>query len=162
MIHWTFTGLWVAPSEAAAATPTLSVFKKPVIVNKANTPTFTVNGVSLVMRNFSLDLANQVEARMLVPSESVLITDHKEQIDFTCEAVPVSTLDIYGLANSQATVAVSLVHGITAGNIVTIAAPTAQFKRPTGYQQNQGIAEWPLSLLCLPSAGNDQVSITVT
>ncbi|MET4199064.1 hypothetical protein ABIA95_003064 [Bradyrhizobium sp. LA8.1] len=162
MIHWAFTGLWVAPSEVAAAVPTLTSFKKPLIVNKANTPTFTVNSVALVMRNFSLDLANQVEPRMLVPSESVLITDHKEQIDFTCEAVPVSTLDVYGLANSQATVAVSLVHGVTAGNIVTIAAPTAEFKRPTGYQQNQGIAEWPLSMLCLPNAGNDQVSITLT
>ncbi|MET4247561.1 phage tail tube protein [Bradyrhizobium sp. LA6.7] len=162
MIHWAFTGLWVAPSEVAAAVPTLTSFKKPQIVNKANTPTFTVNSAALVMRNFSLDLANQVEPRMLVPSESVLITDHREKIDFTCEAVPVSTLDVYGLANSQATVAVNLVHGVTAGNIITIAAPTAEFQRPTGYQQNQGIAEWPLSMLALPNAGNDQVSIALT
>lgn len=165
MVRWTYTGLWVAPSEASAAVPTLTGFKKPLIVNKANTPTFTVNAVALVMRNFSLDLGNQVEPRMLVGSESVLITDHREQIDFTCEAVPVSgggSLDVYGLANSQATVAVSLVHGTAAGNIITIAAPYAEFKRPTGYQENQGIAEWPLSMLCLPNAGNDQVSITLT
>lgn len=162
MVHWTFTGLWVAPSETAAASPTLTAFKKPAIVNKTNTPTFTVNSVPLVMRNFSLDLGNQVEPRLLVNSESVLITDHREQIDFTCEAVPVSTLDVYGLANAQTTVAVNLVHGVTAGNIITIAAPTAEFKRPTGYQQNQGIAEWPLSMLALPNAGNDQVSITLT
>jgi len=162
IVRWTYTGLWVAPSEAAAASPTLTGFRKPAIVNKANTPTFTVNAVALVMRNFSLDLGNQVEPRLLVGSEAVLITDHREQIDFTCEAVPVSTLDPYGLANAQTTVAVNLVHGVTAGNIVTIAAPYAEFRRPTGYQQNQGIAEWPLSMLCLPSAGNDQVSITFT
>lgn len=161
---WRFklTGLWVAPSETAAATPTLTAFKKPAIVNKANTPTFTVNSVALVMRNFALDLANQVEARLLVNSESVLIVDHNEQMDFTCEAVPVSTLDVYGLAKAQTAVAVSLVHGTVAGNIATLSVPTAQFKRPSGYQQNQGIAEWPLSMLPLPGSGNDQWSLALT
>ncbi|WP_316171039.1 phage tail tube protein [Bradyrhizobium sp. SZCCHNRI1058] len=162
MISWTFMGLWVAPDEVSAAVPTLTAFKKPRIVNNANTPAFTVNSVSLVMRNFTLDLANQVEPRMLVGSESVLITDHREQIDFTCEAVPVSILDPYGLANAQTTVPVSLVHGTTAGNIVSLSAPTAQFKRPTGYQQNQGVAEWPLSMLALPNVGNDQFSLALT
>ncbi|WP_316200405.1 MULTISPECIES: phage tail tube protein [unclassified Bradyrhizobium] len=162
MISYSLMGLWVAPSEVAAATPTLTSFKRPLIVNKTNTPTFTVNSVPLVMRNFSFDLANQVEPRMLVNSESVLITDHREQIEFTCESVPLSTLDPYSLANAQTTVAVSLVHGLTAGNIVTLSAPTAEFKRPTGYQQNQGVAEWPLSMLALPNAGNDQFSLTLT
>ncbi len=161
-MHFTFTGLYVAPSEVSAATPTLTGFKKPLIVNKTNTPTFTVNSVALVMRNYSLDLANQVEPRMLVGSESVLVTDHKEQLDFTVEAVPVSTLDIYGLATASTTVPVSLAHGTAAGNIVTINTPTAQFKRPTGYTFNQGIAEWPVSMLVLPNAGNDQVSIALT
>ncbi|WP_316191309.1 MULTISPECIES: phage tail tube protein [unclassified Bradyrhizobium] len=162
MISYSLMGLWVAPSEVAAATPTLTSFKKPLIVNKTNTPTFTVNSVPLVMRNFSFDLANQVEPRMLVNSESVLITDHREQIDFTCESVPVSTLDPYSLANAQTTVPVSLVHGLTPGNIVTLSTPTAEFKRPTGYQQNQGVAEWPLSMLALPDAGNDQFSLALT
>ncbi|WP_315742838.1 MULTISPECIES: phage tail tube protein [unclassified Bradyrhizobium] len=162
IISWTFMGLWVAPSEVSAAVPTLTAFKKPVIVNKTNTPTFTVNSVPLVMRNFTFDMANQVEPRMLVGSESVLITDHREQIDFTCEAVPVSTLDPYALAKAATTVPVSLVHGTVAGNIATLSVLTAQFKRPTGYQQNQGIAEWPLSMTALPNAGNDQFSLALT
>ncbi|UFZ05456.1 phage tail tube protein [Bradyrhizobium ontarionense] len=162
MMSWSFMGLWVAPAEAAAAVPTLTAFKKPVMVNKTNTPTFNVNSVSLVMRNFSFDLNNQVEPRMLVGTESVLITDHREQIEFTCESVPVTTLDPYGLANAQTTVPVSLVHGTTAGNIITLSAPTSEFKRPTGYQQNQGVAEWPLSMLALPNAGNDQFSLALT
>lgn len=162
MVSWSFMGLWVAPSEVAAVTPTLTAFKKPLIANKVNTPTFTVNAIPLVMRSFTFDLNNQVEPRMLIGSESVLITDHREQIEFTCEAVPVTTLDPYGLANAQTTVALSLVHGTTAGNIVTLSTPAAEFKRPTGYQQNQGVAEWPLSMLALPNAGNDQFSLALT
>lgn len=162
IFHWTYTGLWVAPAEVAAAVPTLTGFKKPLIASKANTPTFTVNAVPLVMRNFSLDFSCKIEPRLLVGSESILITDRNEKIDVVCEAVPVTTLDVYGIANAQTQVPVSIVHGVTAGNIITISAPTCQIERPTGYQQNQGIAEWPLSLTPQPSAGNDQFTITVT
>jgi hypothetical protein len=57
----------------------------------------------------------------------------------------------------------SIVHGVTAGNIITLAAPNCQVKRPSGYQQNQGIAEWPLNLSPLPTgAGNDQFSLVLT
>jgi hypothetical protein len=161
-VHWKFLGLYTPPSETAAATPTFTAWKKPLIVNKTNTPVFTVNSVPLVMRSFSLDLANPVEPRMLVNSESILITDHKEQIDFTAEAVPISTLDLHGLVNSQATVPVNLVHGLAAGNILTLDAPTAQFQRPSGYQQNQGIAERAIKMLALPNVGGDQWSLTAT
>lgn len=160
-IHWKFSGLYVAPGEVSAATPTFTNWKKPVIVNKANT-TLSINSVALVARDFSLDIANPIEPRLLINSESVLITDHKEQIDFTAEAVPVSTLDIHTLALTQAAVPASLVHGTVAGNIATISAPNAQFQRPKGYSINQGIAERGLSMLCLPGSGNDQVSITLT
>ncbi|MGJ5203639.1 phage tail tube protein [Bradyrhizobium sp. HKCCYLR20261] len=161
-IAWNFMGLWVAPSEVAAAVPTLTAFKKPLMVSQANTPTFNVNSVAMVMRNFTFDMNNQVEPRMLVGSEAVVIVDHREQLDFTVEAVPVSTLNPYSLANAQTTVPVSLVHGTVAGNICTLSCPTSEFKRPTGYQANQGVAEWPLSMLALPNNGNDQFSLALT
>lgn len=161
MVHWKFWGLYTPPSEVAAAVPVFTAWKKPLIVNKANTQ-FTVNSVALVMRNFSLDLANPVEPRMLVNSESIQLTDHKELIEFTAEAVPVTTMDIHGLANSQATVPVSLIHGATAGNILTLAAPTAEFQRPGGYSNSQGIAERGLKMLALPNVGNDQWSLVAT
>jgi hypothetical protein len=162
VMHWTITGLFVGPVEAAAAIPTLTEFQKPLIVSATNTPTFTVNSVPLVMRNFSFDLGNKVETRLLVNRESVLITDRGETLDVTCEAVPLTTFDPYGLANAQTLVAANIVHGTAAGNIVTLSAPTCQVKRPTGYQNNQGIAEWPLGLLPRPASGNDQFSMVLT
>lgn len=163
-VHWKFWGLYTPPSEVAAAVPVFTAWKKPLIVNKANTQ-FSVNAVALVMRSFGLDLANPVEPRLLVNKESIELTDHLEEIEFTAEAVPVSgagSIDIHGLANSQATVAVSLIHGVTAGNIITLSAPTAQFQRPGGYSNSQGIAERALKMRPLPNAGNDQWSLAAT
>jgi hypothetical protein len=162
IIHWTFTGLWIAPADVANASPTLTGFKKPLVATAANTPTFTVNAVPLVLRNYSFDLGNKVEARLLIGRESVLITDRSETLDITCEAVPIATLNVYGLANAQTLVAASIVHGTAAGYIATINAPTSQLKRPNGYQNNQGIAEWQLSLAPQPSSGNDQWSLVLT
>lgn len=162
VMRWTMTGLWVAPSEAAAATPTLTGFKKPLIATHTNTPTFTVNAVSLVLRSYTFDLGNKVEPRLLIGRENILITDRSESLDIVVEATPVSTIDPYSLANAQTQVPVSIVHGTVAGGMVTLSAPTCQVKRPGGYQNNQGIAEWPLSLAPQPSSGNDQFSIALT
>jgi hypothetical protein len=161
-IRWTFTGLFVDPVDTARATPTLTGFQKPLIASTAHTPTFTVNGVALVMRSFSYKLGNKVEPRLLVNREAVLITDRADAIDVVCEATPIGTFNPYSLAKAQTTMPVTIVHGTAAGNIITLSAPTAQIKRPTGYQNNQGIAEWPLSLTPLPNAGNDQFSLALT
>jgi hypothetical protein len=161
VFQWKFWGLYVAPAEVAPVTPTYTAWKKPLVVNKANTQ-FSLNGIALVMRNFALDFNDQIAMRLLVNGESATLTDHNEQLDITVETVPVSTLDIYGLAQAQATVPVVLTHGVVAGNIATLSLPTAQLKRPTGYQPTDKILEWPLSLLPLPNAGNDQWSLELT
>ena len=114
------------------------------------------------MRSFSFKFGNKIEPRFLVGRENVLITDRAESLDVVCEATPVSTIDPYGLAKAQTRVPVNIVHGVTPGNIITLAAPTSQVKRPTGYQNNQGIAEWPLGLMPLPTNGNDQFSMLLT
>lgn len=162
-IRWTFTGLWVAPVDAAAATPTMTGFIKPLIGSAVNTPTFTINAVAMVLRSWSLKLGNKVEPRLLIGRENILIVDRAEALDAVVEVQPLGTFDPFSLANAQTLVAANIVHGITAGNIITIGAPTAQIKRPTSYQNNQGVAERPLNLSPLPSAaGNDQFSIALT
>jgi hypothetical protein len=162
-IHWTFTGLFVDPADAAAATPTLTAFQKPLIASAVNTPTFNVNSVALTLRSWSLKFGNKVEPRLLIPTEQVIITDRAESLDLVVEATALATFNPYSLAKAQTQVAANLVHGTVAGNIITLATPYCQIKRPTGYQDNQGIAEWPLSLSPLPSgAGNDQFTLTLT
>jgi len=161
-IQWTFTGLWTQPVESVAVAPTLTGFKEPLIGSTANTPTFTVNGVSLVLRGYKFTLGNDVQHRLLIGREVIVIVDKAEQLVCNVEAVPLTTFNPFALATSRTQVAVNLVHGTAAGNIATIAMPTCQVKRLTGYEQNQNILEWPLALTPLPSAGNDQFSIALT
>lgn len=155
-------GLFADPAETARDTPTLTGFKAPAIVTKSNTPTFTVNAVALVMREASLDLGNQLEPRLLVGSESIVIPDKAESFAFRVEATPLTTFNPYALAKAQTPMAVSLVHGTAAGYISTLAIAGMQLKRPTGFENSQNIAEWPLEGIPLPTSGNDQWSLALT
>lgn len=162
-IRWTFTGLWVPPADVARPTGTTTAFQKPQIASNANTPVFTVDAVPLVGRSFGLNFGNQVEPRLLLGREQIVIPDRVEALDLVCEATPVTTFNPFALAEAQTRVPVVITHGTIAGSIITLNAPTCQVKRPTGYQPNQGVAEWPLNLAPLPSdAGNDQFSIVLT
>lgn len=160
--EFTFQGLYVAPADAAPVTPDLSAFAKPLLATMSNTPTFTIGGTALVLRTFALDLGNKVENRFLIGRENVMITDRAEMIDATVEATPLAYFDPFALAGAQTASAVQLVHGTTAGAIATLDVPTAQMQRPQDPASAQGIVEWPLRLVPLPAAGNDQWTLTLT
>lgn len=161
-LNFALTGLFVQPREENRIQPTLTGFQKPQVASKANTPTFTVNSVPLVVRSFSLNLSNDVEPRFLMNSEEIIITDRNPAIETTVEAVPLTTMDPYALALAQAEVPVSLVHGKTAGKIATLTVPNAQMQRPQGLQNAQKILEWPLRLVPLPTIGNDEFTLALT
>ncbi|WP_126975037.1 hypothetical protein [Frigidibacter oleivorans] len=161
-MEFQFTGLFTKPAEAARGTPDLTDFQKPQVATKANTPGFTVDGVSLVMRSFSLDLRNTVEPIFLIGAESIEITDRQELVETRVHAVPLTTLDPFQLALDQEAVAVELVHGTAAGRIATLEVPAAQMQRTQGLENAQGIKEWPLRLAPLPVAGNDQWTLNLT
>jgi hypothetical protein len=161
-LKFEFTGLFKLPSEQPRVAPALGSFQKPQVVTSANTTTFTINSIPLVMRSCMLNLGNAVEPRFLVGSEGILITDKSESVEATVEAVPLTTLDPYQMANDQTSVPVSLVHGVGAGKIATLSLPTAQMQRPQGLENAQDITEWPLRMVPVPTVGNDQWTLTLT
>jgi hypothetical protein len=161
-IEFDLTGLWSQPAEVARATPTLTAFQKPDAVTDANTPTFSLNGVTMILREATLALNNQVEPRLLVNSESILVVDRNDMVSAKVEAVPVTTFNPYELARNQTTFALALTHGTLAGRIASLAAPACQMKRLSGFENAQNILEWPLEMAVLPVAGNDQWTLTLT
>lgn len=163
-LEFEMTGLFSQPTDAAVPTPTFGtqMTQMPQVASSANTPTFTINAVSCVMRNFALNMGNDVKPRLLVRSESIIIADKAEMIDTTIEAVALATLNPYALAAAGTTMALSLVHGTGAGKITTLSVPAAQMQRPTGLEQQDGIVEWPLKLVPLPVNGNDQFTLAFT
>lgn len=162
MLSFTFLGLFELPTEAARPTPVYSAWRKPIIVSNTNTPVHSVDGVDLTMKEFSLDLGNELEPRFLIGSHSILISDRAETIEAKVDAVPVTTFNPFALAIAQEEVPLVLTHGVTAGSITTISAPRAQLQRTAGLEDSQGIVEWPLRLAPQMNAGNDQFTITFT
>ena len=161
-LEFEFTGLFVKPAEATRPTPALSAFQDPTLATSANTPTFTIDGTSFVLRQMMLDLGNQVENRFLIGSEGVHITGKQEALTCTVEAQPITSFDPYALAQAQTQVPVVLTHGTVAGKIATLNVPSAQMQRVQGLENTQNVTEWPLRLVPLPVAGNDQFTLTLT
>ncbi|NEX47601.1 phage tail tube protein [Pseudotabrizicola algicola] len=163
-LEFEFTGLWSKPTEVVQPTPALAaqLANKPRVGTTANTPVYTYNAVPLVMRSFALNFGNAVETRFLIGSESILITDKAETIETTVEAVPLTTLDPFALAESQTAAALALTHGIVAGRIASLAVPAAQMQRLQSLENQQNIKEWPLRMVPLPVTGNDQWTLTLT
>ena len=162
-LKFEFTGLFTTPTEQARANPVLGAFKKPLPVNNANTPVFTLNGQDLIMRSFMLNLGNEVAPRFLVGTEEILITDRADMVDTKVTAKALSAaFNPFDLAMDQSLIPIVLKHGTTAGNIAQIDIASAQMQRPQGLENTQKIVEWPLRLEPIPTNGNDQWTLTLT
>lgn len=160
--NFSFTGLYNAPSSTADAVPDFSSFQTPVPVNNTNMTTFSLHSQSLTMVNCSIDIANEVVYRNVVGNESVEIIDRAVSGSVTFEAPAISTKDWFTTAVNSTTGALSIVHGTSAGNIVTISAPNVQIVSPT-YGESDGISVITANLSFVPSStGNDEVQITTT
>lgn len=158
----TLTGLFVLPADQARPTVDLSKFQMPQIATSANTPGLTIGGLPFVMRSYELNLGCDVQARMLVGAERVVIVDRNETLRATVEAVTYSTYNPFQRALVNTRTPVILDHGTVVGRKVKIACGQAVQQRPSGIENNQNVVEWSLGFLPLPLAGNDQWKITLT
>lgn len=163
VMRYTMTGLFTLPADQARPVIDLSNFQEPEVATKKNTPVFTIGGSPFVLRSYELNLGNDVQPRMLIGTERVVIVDRAETMQATVEAVPYATYNPYAVALNNTRQAVVLQHGIIAGRKVTITTPQAEQDRPGGLQNNQNVVEWQLGFRPLPSgAGNDQWKISLT
>lgn len=162
VIRFTLTGLFSVPADAAAPTVDLSTWQAPQVATSTNTPTFTIGGTAFVLRSFEFDLGNDVQPRMLIGAERIVIVDRAEAITATVEAQPYASYNPFQIAQNRTKQALALTHGTVVGKRVGLTVATAQQKRPTGFSEAQGVLEWGLGFVPLPSsAGNDQWKITV-
>lgn len=156
----TITGMFAMPADQTRPSVDLSDFQVPEVASKLNTPVFTIAGTTFVLRTYTLDLACDVQPRLLVGYEGINIVDRNELLSATVEAVPLTAYNPYQRAKDGTRQAVVLQHGTASGRRVKITAGQAAQRRPSGLEQNQNVTEWPLTFRPLPtSAGNDQWKI---
>ena len=161
-MQFTFTGLHNDPTAPAVITPDTTSFQVPLPVTEANTPTYTVDGYAAKAESFSLDVAASVVYRNVVNSESVQITDRAPAGSIAFEQEVIGTKDFWGLAKAGTEIAINIVHGTAAGNIVQIKGDQVQLSQPA-LSDSDGISIMTMSTLWVPTdAADDDMSIVFT
>ena len=157
--RFTVVGLLGTISDAALPAVTTAGWTKPLIVNKANT-VMSLHGWSAVAESLSVDLGNTLTPRFLIGDERVMISDRSSTGTAVVEARHLADINWLQRALDRTSGPLSLVHGVTAGNIVEVTAPAAELGSPT-QGQTDGIVNYSLPLQFCPVLGRDEVKITV-
>ena len=164
--NFTMTGQYVAPTDTASPTLTFSNQADPEIFNDTNTTAFTLfSETTLALQSAEIDLGNEVVYRELVnSSKEVLIVDRAATANFVVECPTLAVADFFALAVAGTSGNLSIVHGATAGNIITLTSPATGLSlgNPT-YSEDQGIVMLNLPTTMVPSSsGNDEITLAYT
>jgi len=116
---FTFTALYAGPVTAANPTLDLSGFVRPVAVSNAMTA-FLFHSIVPAVESFAFDAGQEVIHDDKPGCESVEIVDQKPAASIAIDALSLGSYDPFGIAISGALDTSSVIHGVTAGNIVQI------------------------------------------
>lgn len=156
-----FRGLFVPVVDGTVTGIDYTGWDTPLAVNKQNTPTFTLHGVSVPMSKFSVDIGNDVVFRNIVNSETVMITDRKASGSVSFDAGLMATKNWFTIAEAATLGELSFSHGTTAGHRVDITTYNAQIVSPK-YSGEDGIIKLDADLRFVPSnTGNDDFVMIV-
>lgn len=158
-LKFTMTGLYVAPTDAAAAAVDFSKFQIPQIVNTQNTPGFSLFGYSGAMESCSMDLSNDVQYITLVGSENVKIVDRKPAGTLVFEAVSIATKDFFSIVAANTKGDMNIAHGSFNGQKIVFDAPSVNLGNPS-YQDSNGVQMLSCPFTVNPISGNDEFTLT--
>lgn len=160
-VHFVFTGLWVAPASAAATVPDFTGWTRARPVTFAHTPTVTLHALAASYKSFSYDHKNQVEHIDNPGEEMVEIVDRKPDGSITLLAPTLSTKNYFTTAKADTLGALTIVHGVDAGSIVTFTAPAVQLLQPK-YGDDKSRATLEANLSFVRVVGDDEMSLAFT
>jgi hypothetical protein len=162
VVNFTMTGIYNAPTDTAAPSTTYSDQATPLIFKAGNTSAVSVLGYAdACLQMVSLDVANEIVYRELVGcTKQVLITNRAPAGEVMIEAPTIAAKDYFTIANDDTTGILSLLHGTTAGNQVSLLAPIVDIGNPS-YSDQDGIQMLTLPYVAIPSSsGNDELVLT--
>lgn len=161
LFKFKFTGFYQAPTDTALPSGAVYTgFKDPFAVNKLNTPTMSIHGVTGSASQFSIQMNNQVVYSNRIATESIDMTDRKPTGNATIEMTSVATKAWHEAVRLGTLSTLQLVHGVGAGNVIQIDAPKVQITDPN-YTDLDGVSMLSMGLSFQPNAGNDELSIVV-
>lgn len=160
VIKFSFTGLYEAPTDAAAPTAVYTGWIKPEVANTAHTTAFSLFSYSGYLQSMQFNLANEVIHRELIGFEAVEIVDRKPNGTFMIEAPTIAAKDYFSAAEAGTTGALSILHGSAAGKQVQLDAANVSISGPS-LQDDNGVQMLSIPFTVSPSSGNDDFTITV-
>lgn len=160
--HFTFTGLWIDPVSTPGIVPVWTGWQTPKPVSKRYTPAVDLHGLSSVFSSASFEYGNSVKyINNPGGEEFVNIDDRKCSGSIKLLAPALSTKNYFTAALADTVGAFTLVHGITAGNIITLAGDYVQLLQPT-YGEDNGRAMIEAKLDFTRNVADDEMSLTFT
>ncbi|MEO5626924.1 MAG: phage tail tube protein [Dokdonella sp.] len=160
-IHFKFTGMWVDPTSVADLVPNFTGFTLPRPVSFAYTPKVSLFGLASVYKSFGYDHTNDVQFFDNPGEQFVDIVDRTPSGSISLLAPALSVHNYFTDTKSDTQGLLTLVHGMTAGNIVTFAAPLAHLKEPK-YGDDKGRAMLEANLDFIYNAPDDEMSLAFT
>ena len=169
-IDFTFTGEYIAPTDAALPSVTYGDQALPLIFKNGNTSGFQLLSHQGSLASFNMELGNTVEYRELVgaaTAKEVLITDRAASGSVTLEAVALSTKDFFAASIAEGSLGnLQFLHGTTAGNKVQFTSSRVDIG-DVAYSEMQGVVMLDVPYTLVPStsstaAEGDEFSLIYT
>lgn len=161
VMKYVFTGFTAIVTDTVnPAGSDFSGYQAPLAVNKQNTPTFTLHGVSVKATELNIDMANQIDYRNYIGSEDITFTNRSPTGSATFEYDTIATKNWFTTVANGTLAALQMIHGTVAGNIIQIDAPKVQVSTPAISDDN-GLAFINVNLALQPNTGNDEILISV-
>lgn len=159
--HFVYTGIYISPTTTADIAPTWTGWTTPRPVTFAHTPTVSLHSVASVFRSFAFDYGNDVQYFNNPGEEYVDIMDRKCSGQISLKAPTIATKNYFATALADTLGNLTLVHGMTAGNIVSVDADFVQLLEPT-YGDDRGRVTLDAKLDFTRDVADDEMALIFT
>lgn len=150
----------VLAEEGAFPTPTITNQAAPVVASTENT-TFTLDGFALPLRSLDLNSNAVMELRSLInPVDYIAYRNDSWSGNIVAEVPGLTSKDYFAKVRPGTTMALQIIHGTVAGNIVQIDAPAVQITGDVTTSEEQGKLMFTMPVTLLPVSGNDELVFT--
>jgi hypothetical protein len=160
VLKFNMTGVYNAPTDTAALTPTYAAQATPLVFRQGNTSAFSILSYSAVLQSLEFNLANEIIYRELVGgTKEVLLTDRKPAGSVMIEMPTIAAKDFFAASLLTTTGNLTFLHGTVAGNKVQFTAPYVDVTNPT-YGDQDSVVMLNIPYVATPSsAGNDEFQL---
>ena len=162
-LNFTFSGVYNDATDLSLLSPTYETTDPQPLLDVG----CTVTGLTVVFAALNVDIGNTVAAREDANNakgiKSFLITERNPRLTIDPEMVLVATEDFYGQLAAAGTGRIYAEIGATAANIITVAAPVAQYIAVgEGDRTGNAVANLEFALVSTTvSTGDDELQIAM-